>query len=150
MIIAFGYRVRSHRGTQFRKWATTQLNDKIKENAMKTIIRMILAILFTFAGILHFLRETNFTKIIPSYIPLKKEITYITGIMEVIMGIYLFMKRPSTNAKKWINRFLLAVFPANVYMARKQLPLGNKQLSQSALYGRLPLQFALMKLIKWL
>ncbi|UTH00151.1 hypothetical protein [Macrococcoides canis] len=117
---------------------------------MKSIIRMILGVLFTTAGVLHFLREPNFTKIIPSYIPFKKEITYITGIMEVIMGIYLFMKRPSTNAKKWINRFLLAVFPANVYMARKQLPLGDKQLSQSALYGRLPLQFVLMKLIKWL
>ncbi|MEE1107183.1 hypothetical protein [Macrococcoides canis] len=117
---------------------------------MKIIIRMILGILFTFAGILHFLREPNFTKIIPSYIPFKKEITYITGVMEVIMGIYLCMKRPSVRAKKWINRFLLAVFPANVYMARKQLPLGDKQLSQSALYGRLPLQFVLMKLIKWL
>lgn len=27
MIIAVGYRVKSHRGTQFRKWATTQLNE---------------------------------------------------------------------------------------------------------------------------
>lgn len=124
--------------------------DKIKEETMKFIIRMILGTLFTIAGVLHFLREPNFTKIIPSYIPLKKEITYITGIMEVMMGIYLCLKRPSVSAKKWINRFLLAVFPANVYMARKQLPLGDKQLSQSALYGRLPLQFVLMKLIKWL
>ncbi len=117
---------------------------------MKFIIRMILGTLFTTAGVLHFLREPNFTKIIPSYVPLKKEITYITGIMEVMMGIYLCLKRPSVSAKKWINCFLLAVFPANVYMARKQLSLGDKQLSQSALYGRLPLQFVLMKLIKWL
>lgn len=27
MILAIGYRVRSHRGTQFRKWATSQLNE---------------------------------------------------------------------------------------------------------------------------
>lgn len=27
LIIAIGYRVRSHRGTQFRQWATTQLNE---------------------------------------------------------------------------------------------------------------------------
>lgn len=27
MIIAIGYRVRSHRGTQFRKWATERLNE---------------------------------------------------------------------------------------------------------------------------
>lgn len=29
MIIAVGYRVRSHRGTQFRKWATERLNEYI-------------------------------------------------------------------------------------------------------------------------
>ena len=27
MIIAIGYRVRSHRGTQFRRWATERLNE---------------------------------------------------------------------------------------------------------------------------
>ena len=27
MILAIGYRVRSHRGTQFRKWATERLNE---------------------------------------------------------------------------------------------------------------------------
>lgn len=27
MILAVGYRVRSHRGTQFRKWATERLNE---------------------------------------------------------------------------------------------------------------------------
>ncbi|THG91923.1 hypothetical protein AJ85_00780 [Alkalihalobacillus alcalophilus ATCC 27647 = CGMCC 1.3604] len=27
MILAIGYRVRSHRGTQFRQWATERLNE---------------------------------------------------------------------------------------------------------------------------
>ena len=27
MILAVGYRVKSHRGAQFRRWATTQLNE---------------------------------------------------------------------------------------------------------------------------
>ncbi len=29
MIIAIGYRVRSHRGIQFRQWATERLNENI-------------------------------------------------------------------------------------------------------------------------
>ena len=29
MIIAIGYRVRSHRGTQFRRWATERLREYI-------------------------------------------------------------------------------------------------------------------------
>lgn len=115
---------------------------------MKIIVRMFLGLGFTAAGVLHFLREPNFTKIVPDYLPLKKEIVYISGVIELIMGIYLIFKKPSRLAKQLINAFLLGVFPANVYMARKEIPLGDKQLSKSVLYGRLPLQFVLMKIIK--
>ena len=115
---------------------------------MKFLLRLFFGAGFTAAGILHFLREPNFTKIIPSYIPFKKFITYITGIMEIVMGVYLLFKKPGVIAKKLINLFLLSVFPANIYMARNQIPLGDKELSKPALYGRLPLQFVMMKLIK--
>ncbi|MCE4956588.1 hypothetical protein [Macrococcoides caseolyticum] len=115
---------------------------------MKTIVRKILGLAFTAAGILHFIREPNFTKIVPHYLPFKKAIVYISGVMELVMGIYLIFKKPSDYAKQMINLFLLGVFPANVYMARKELPLGDKQLPKTALYGRLPLQFILMKVIK--
>lgn len=117
---------------------------------MKLIVRLLFGFLFTAAGVLHFLREPNFTKIIPPYIPFKKEMTYITGVMEIIMGVYLIFKKPGAIAKKLINLFLLAVFPANVHMAKEEIPLGDKKLSKPALYGRLPLQFVMMKLIKWL
>lgn len=49
--------------------------------------------------------------------------------------------------EKTINAFLWAVFPANIYMARKNLPLAGKQLPKWALYGRLPLQFIMIKMI---
>lgn len=117
---------------------------------MKLIVRFIFGVLFTIAGVLHFIREPNFTKIIPNYIPFKKQVTYISGVMEIVMGIYLIVKRPSTIAKKMMNLFLLAVLPANVYMARNNVPLGDKKLPKPVLYGRLPLQFILMRIIKWL
>lgn len=115
---------------------------------IKLLLKTLLGLGFFAAGVLHFIREPNFTKIVPCYIPFKKEIVYISGVMEIIMGVYLIMKKPSESAKKIINTFLLSVFPANIYMARKEIPLGDKQLSKSALYGRLPLQFVLMKLIR--
>ncbi|WP_414048985.1 DoxX family protein [Macrococcus animalis] len=115
---------------------------------IQLLLRMVLGIGFFVAGILHFLREPNFTKIVPNYLPFKKEIVYISGVMEIIMGIYLVIKQPSSRAKRIINTFLVSVFPANIYMARKEMPLGDKQLPKSALYGRLPLQFVLMKVIK--
>lgn len=115
---------------------------------IKLLLKTLLGLGFFAAGVLHFLREPNFTKIVPSYIPFKKEIVYISGVMEIIMGVYLIIKKPSEVAKNLINTFLLGVFPANIYMARKEIPLGDKQLSKSALFGRLPLQFVLMKLIR--
>ncbi|MGZ9807251.1 hypothetical protein ACTMNS_04870, partial [Staphylococcus haemolyticus] len=41
-----------------------------------------------------------------------------------------------------------AVLPANIYMARKELPLGDKQVPKWALYSRLPMQFVLIALVK--
>ncbi|MDU0996862.1 MAG: hypothetical protein E7A66_10610, partial [Staphylococcus lugdunensis] len=55
---------------------------------------------------------------------------------------------PAEWLKKGMNLFLLAVLPANIYMARKELPLGDKEVPKWALYLRLPLQFVLIGLIK--
>ena len=60
----------------------------------------------------------------------------------------LLIKRPAEWLKKGMNLFLLAVLPANIYMARKELPLGDKEVPKWALYLRLPLQFVLIGLIK--
>ena len=45
----------------------------------------------------------------------------------------LLIQRPASWLKKGINLFLLAVFPANIYMARKKLPLGDKEVPKWAL-----------------
>ncbi|KIX89845.1 membrane protein [Staphylococcus microti] len=115
---------------------------------MKWISRQLLAILFTTAGYLHFKRERNFRNIVPHYLPFKREIVWLTGVMELIFGIGLALKKPGYWFKHAIIAFLWAVFPANIYMARHQLPLGDKELSKKALYGRLPLQFVLMAWVR--
>ena len=91
------------------------------------ILRYLLGIGFSVIGVLHFTRERQFRNIIPKCLPLRKT---------------------SQCLKNTINLFLLAVFPANIYMAVKKLPLGDKQLPTWQLYLRLPMQFVLMGLIK--
>ena len=76
-----------------------------------------------------------------------KTAVLVTGIFEILFGLALLIKRPSQCLKNTIN-LLLAVFPANIYMAVKKLPLGDKQLPTWQLYLRLPMQFVLMGLIK--
>ncbi|BGE81881.1 DoxX family protein [Staphylococcus petrasii] len=110
--------------------------------------RYLLGLAFGTAGVLHFTNERQFRNIVPDYLPLQKTAVLVTGVFEIFFGIMLLVKRPADWLKKGMNLFLLSVFPANVYMARKKLPLGDKQVPTWALYLRLPLQFVLMGLIK--
>ncbi|MCI2775115.1 membrane protein [Staphylococcus petrasii] len=110
--------------------------------------RYLLGLAFGTAGVLHFTNERQFRNIVPDYLPLQKTAVLVTGVFEIFFGIMLLIKRPADWLKKGMNLFLLSVFPANVYMARKKLPLGDKQVPTWALYLRLPLQFVLMGLIK--
>ncbi|MCU5746599.1 hypothetical protein N9R04_07715 [Staphylococcus sp. SQ8-PEA] len=114
---------------------------------MKKVIRILLGIGLVSIGILHFVKEKQFRNIVPHYLPLRKTAVLITGVFEMLFGVILIIRRPSQFWKRSINAFLLSVFPANVYMARKKLPLGDKQLPTWVLYARLPLQFVLMRTI---
>ncbi|MDG0843971.1 hypothetical protein M4L39_10975 [Staphylococcus equorum] len=114
---------------------------------MKKIIRIVFGMGFSVAGVLHFKDEEKFRNIVPEYLPFRKAAVLITGVFEIVFGLLLLIKQPSSCLKKTINAFLWAVFPANIYMARKNLPLAGKQLPKWALYGRLPLQVVMIKMI---
>lgn len=115
---------------------------------MRHIYRFTLAIVFTVAGFLHFKREEGFERVVPDYLPFKRFIVHASGIAEILFGLLLFVRRPGKVLKSLINGFLLLVFPANIYMARKELPLGSIDLPKPLLYLRLPLQFVLMGMVK--
>ena len=108
------------------------------------ILRMLFGIVFSVAGVLHFKDEEQFRRIVPAYLPA----VLITGVMEIVFGVILLMKQPTKGQKNALIAFLWAVLPANIYMARKQIPIAGQQLPKWALYGRIPLQFVMMKLIK--
>lgn len=112
------------------------------------IVRRLFGIGFSFAGVMHIVRSEGFEAIVPNYLPFKKAIVWITGVMEIVFGIMLMIKKPSSLMKKLIEWFLVAVFPANVYMAQKNIPLNGKQLPKWALWGRLPLQYVMIKLVR--
>ncbi|EHJ06645.1 DoxX family protein [Staphylococcus simiae] len=112
------------------------------------LLRYLLGIGFSAIGVLHFTSEPKFRNIIPKSLPLRKTAVLVTGVFEIFFGIALLVKRPAQWLKTAINLFLLAVFPANIYMAVKKLPLGDKQLPTWQLYARLPLQFVLIGIIK--
>ncbi|HEY9577010.1 MAG TPA: hypothetical protein VIR64_05005 [Pseudobacillus sp.] len=107
---------------------------------MKQLLWILYEDVFLTADILHFIRTTGFQSIIPRQISFKREIVWISGVMEMLFGGLLLLNREVTVVSKVLPAFLTAVFPANVYMAAKNLPLTENQLPKPLLWGRLPLQ----------
>lgn len=106
---------------------------------------MLYGVGFLFAGIAHFTRAKGFETIVPGFLPFKKAIVALNGIIEIVYGIVLLLNRGTSFVTKTIPAFLAAVFPANMHMAVKKIPLGDKKLPAWALWGRLPLQWLLIK-----
>ena len=96
------------------------------------------------AGILHFVATEAYVRIMPSYLPLHRELVYLSGAFEVLLGLGLLW--PKTRAASGIGLILLflAVLPANVNMAVQNIQPDSFHIPAFLLWVRLPFQFVLI------
>lgn len=118
-------------------------------NKLKIALCWVLAIFFFAAGILHFVQDDSFAAIVPPILPFPKIIVWITGAIELVLAVGLTLPRYRKAAGMWLAPYLLAVLPANIYMAMNNIPLGEVLVSPLTLWGRVALQFPLIALILW-
>lgn len=83
----------------------------------------------------------------PSWIPWQQELVYISGVIEIILGILLLVPTIRHYAAWGIIFLLIAIFPANIQMALNYLNIYHPATWLAIL--RLPLQFLLIWLA-WL
>lgn len=101
-----------------------------------------MAALYVTAGIFHFVHPDYYMKIMPAWMPWHKAVIFITGVMEIILGILLLPKFTRRFAAWAIIIFLIAVFPANIQMAMNYHEESNSNLWIAVL--RLPIQLILI------
>lgn len=102
----------------------------------------VMAVLYILAGINHFRKPGLYFKIIPQWIPNKQFINEITGLLEIMFGIYLIVPIFSNLAAWSIIVLLIVIFPSNIYMSMNQnASLG---LPKWLLILRLPIQILLI------
>lgn len=120
-------------------------------NLWKTLARLAMGILFILASTLHFTASEAELKIIPQFLPLRRETLYITGVLEFIGGVGLFVPNAKVQrASAWgLVVLLIAIFPANVYQAVKNIQLGGFMNSPIYLWGRLPFQAVFITWALW-
>ncbi|OFY99356.1 MAG: DoxX family protein [Bacteroidetes bacterium RIFCSPLOWO2_12_FULL_31_6] len=114
---------------------------------MKLILLCLMALMYVAAGIYHFVNPKLYMKIMPPYLPYHLQLIYISGVIEIVLGILLIPESTRTIAAWLIIALLIAVFPANIQMA-----INFWQKNSSSLWiaiARLPLQVVLIWLA-WL
>jgi uncharacterized membrane protein len=115
----------------------------------KIVFLVLAAVFYIGAGILHFTNTGFYLKIVPPYIPDHLAMVYISGAAEIAGGVGLlvpFVRRPAA----WgLVALLIAVFPANLYMAMDHVQVGSNPLPQVLAWGRLPLQAVLILWVLW-
>ena len=113
----------------------------------KQVLKFIFAAFFVLAGINHFLNPEMYMAIMPPYLPLHRELVYLSGVFEILFGALLFFQRTTKLAAWCLIALLIAVFPANLQMALH--PELYAQFSPTALWLRLPLQVVLIAVVYW-
>ncbi len=116
---------------------------------IRRTVQFGLAIFFLIAGVLHFQLGDAFARIVPPMLPFPVAIVWITGLMELGFAAALAARWRLPMTGLLLSGYLLAVLPANIYMAIEAIPLGDTVLSPAALWFRVALQFPLIALVRW-
>ena len=98
-----------------------------------------LSAFFIYFGVDHFINPDFYLSIMPPSFPLHEEAVYISGFFEIVGGIGVLIPRFRKIAGWGLVALLIAVYPANIYMAIS--PEAFPDIPIEVLYFRLALQF---------
>jgi uncharacterized membrane protein len=98
-----------------------------------------LSFFFIYFGVDHFINPDFYLSIMPPSFPMHLEAVYISGLFEILGGIGVLLSKTRKLAGWGLFVLLIAVYPANIYMALT--PEAFPEIPLSALYFRLVLQF---------
>ena len=98
-----------------------------------------LSFFFIYFGVDHFINPDFYLSIMPPSFPMHLEAVYISGLFEILGGIGVLLSKTRKLAGWGLFALLIAVYPANIYMALT--PEAFPEIPLSALYFRLVLQF---------
>lgn len=106
--------------------------------------RLLLIVIFTISGVIHFVAPDPFIRIVPAILPRPDLLVMISGAAELAGAIGLAIPATGSAAAWGLIALLVAVFPANIQMLWNAHQSGAPAWWQVALWLRLPLQAVLI------
>lgn len=110
----------------------------------RLILRLLAAVFFIGAGVKHFRNPGFYERIVPPGFPSPHVLVAISGVAEIVGGIGLLIRQTRRLAGWGLIVLLIAVFPANVYMALEPEKFADLHLPGWTFLARLPLQVVLI------
>ncbi len=107
----------------------------------------LLVLLFMLTGLNHFSNPDFYVSIIPPYLPLRHELSYIAGFFEILGALGLLFAKTRKLSGYGLILLLIAIFPANIYMAL--YPEAFPNYTPAYIYLRLPLQLVFIAWVYW-
>ena len=99
----------------------------------------VYVIFFIGAGVNHFLNPQFYDAIVPQFIPFPRLVHQITGVLEIIIPLFL-LTRFRKEAALIMIIFLILIYGANLYVWVNNLPYGRTYFSNQQHFIRLLLQ----------
>ena len=117
----------------------------------RVIVRLLLAALFLFAGVVHLRAPDLFMPVMPPWIPFHRACILISGVFELLGGLGLLIpERTIQLMAGWgLTLLLIAVFPANVYMAVAHVKVHGFPAHEWMAWARLALQPIFIAGVLW-
>lgn len=116
----------------------------------RTVARVFVTVAMVIVGVMHFANPDPFTRIVPQELPEPKLLVYVSGVFEIALGLAIQLPKTRKLAGWGLVALYLAVFPANINMAVRNIELTpGEPVPAWVAWGRLPFQIVFIALAIW-
>ena len=116
----------------------------MKVTIIKSILIIISSFFYVIVAIKHFIEPEYFLSIVPPYLPYHLELVYISGLFEILFGLLILFPKYRYYGAIGLILLLVAVFPANIYLAQSKEAQEALGATQEIATWRLPIQGVLI------
>ena len=116
----------------------------MKVTIIESFLIIISSIFYVIVGIKHFIEPEYFLSIVPTYLPYHLELVYISGLFEILFGLLILFPKYRYYGAIGLILLLIAVFPANIYLAQSKEAQEALGATQEIATWRLPIQGVLI------
>src|SRR5687768_4422241 len=89
--------------------------------------RASMAVMLVVTGISHFTSTAEMVEMMPDFMPAKREIVYLTGVIELLAVIGLLWNKTARLASILLVVFFICVLPANIAGSLKSVNFGGME-----------------------